>query len=97
MLLFFPEANEVKEQVKDYFEALASATGGKLAIEDHDRFVDAELAGKYKVTKDGVIVIVARHGRQGEVADDRGRHRHREGAQGREQAAQLRSRSEHAC
>jgi len=58
VLLFFPEANEVSEQVKDYFEALASAVGGnKIAIETHDRFFDAELAGKYKVTKDGVIVI----------------------------------------
>lgn len=58
VLLFFPDPNEVKEQVKDYFEQLASASGGKLTIESHDRMVDAELAGKYKVTKDGVIVLV---------------------------------------
>jgi hypothetical protein len=58
VLLFFPETNEVKEQVKDYFESLASFSGGKMSIETHDRFVDAELAGKYKVTKDGVIVLV---------------------------------------
>ena len=58
VLLFFPDPNEVKEQVSDYFEALASSSGGKLTIESHDRFVDAELAGKYKVTKDGVIVLV---------------------------------------
>jgi len=57
VLLFFPDANEVREQVKSYFEALASASG-HLTIEAHDRFVDAELAGKYKVTKDGVIVLV---------------------------------------
>lgn len=57
VLLFFPTTNEVKEQVKDYFEALASASG-RLQIEEHDRLVDAELAGKYKVTKDGVIVLV---------------------------------------
>src|SRR5262249_18515575 len=57
VLLFFPTSNEVKEQVRDYFEALASASG-HLQIEEHDRFVDAELAGKYKVTKDGVIVLV---------------------------------------
>jgi hypothetical protein len=57
VLLFFPDPNEVKEQVKDYFQALASATG-KLQIEEHDRLVDAELAGKYKVTKDGMIVLV---------------------------------------
>ena len=57
VLLFFPRANEVKEQVRDYFDALASASG-HMQIEEHDRFVDAELAGKYKVTKDGVIVLV---------------------------------------
>jgi hypothetical protein len=53
VLLFFPDPNEVKEQVRDYFEAL-----GHVTIEEHDRFRDAELAGKYKVTKDGVIVLV---------------------------------------
>jgi hypothetical protein len=58
VLLFFPDPNAVKVQVQDYFESLASSSGGKLTIESHDRFVDAELAGKYKVTKDGVIVLV---------------------------------------
>jgi hypothetical protein len=57
VLLFFPATNEVKEQVKDYFEALNRASG-HLAIEVHDRYANAELAGKYKVTKDGVIVLV---------------------------------------
>jgi hypothetical protein len=57
VLLFFPATNEVKEQVKDYFEALNSASG-HMQVEEHDRLVDAELAGKYKVTKDGVIVVV---------------------------------------
>ena len=65
VLLFFPPANEVKSQVRDYFEALSSAAPGKLIIEEHDRFLDAELAGKYKVTKDGVIVLV----RQKQVDD----------------------------
>lgn len=58
VLLFFPDPNEVRNQVQDYFEALAAASGGKMSIERHDRFMDAELAGKYKVTKDGVIVLV---------------------------------------
>jgi len=57
VLLFFPDPNEVKDQVRDYFETLASAAG-HMSIEEHDRFRDAELAGKYKVTKDGVIVLV---------------------------------------
>jgi hypothetical protein len=55
VLLFFPTSNEVKEQVRSYFDALTST--GKITVEEHDRFVDAELAGKYKVTKDGVIVL----------------------------------------
>lgn len=58
VLLFFPDPNEVRDQVKDYFSALGSSAGGKLVVETHDRFFDAELAGKYKVTKDGVIVLV---------------------------------------
>lgn len=57
VLLFFPASNAVKEQVRDYFDALASASG-KIEIEEHDRFVSAELAGKHKVTKDGMIVLV---------------------------------------
>src|SRR5262249_18106531 len=57
VLLFFPEVNEVKNQVRGYFEALATATK-KLGIEMHDRLTDAEIAGKYKVTKDGVMVFV---------------------------------------
>lgn len=56
--LFFPEANEVKEQVTDYFEALASATG-KVEVTHHDRYGDAELAGKFKVQKDGIIVLAS--------------------------------------
>jgi hypothetical protein len=57
VMLFFPDPNEVKEQVKSYFENLASASG-HIQLEEHDRMVDAELAGKYKVTKDGMIVLV---------------------------------------
>jgi hypothetical protein len=44
VMLFFPTSNEVKEQIRGYFDALYSASG-KLQIEDHDRFVSAELAG----------------------------------------------------
>lgn len=53
VLLFFPDPNEVKDQVRDYFQSL-----GHVTIEEHDRMKDAELAGKYKVTKDGTIVLV---------------------------------------
>jgi hypothetical protein len=57
VLLFFPAVNEVKAEARNYFEALASTTG-KVTIEEHDRMVAAELAAKYKVSKDGSIVLV---------------------------------------
>lgn len=57
VLLFFPDPNEVKSQVLGYFQALATASG-RLAVEVHDRLADAELAGKYKVVKDGTVVLL---------------------------------------
>ncbi len=55
--LFFPEANEAKEYVTAYFETLAASTGN-VQIASHDRLAESELAAKYNVTKDGVIVLV---------------------------------------
>jgi hypothetical protein len=55
--LFFPEANEAKEYVRSYFETLQSSTSN-VEITTHDRLADAELAQKYGVSKDGVIVLV---------------------------------------
>ncbi len=66
VLLFFPAVNEVKAEVRTYFDALASATG-KLTVEAYDRMVAAELAAKYKVSKDGVAVIV--RGDKSEIVD----------------------------
>jgi hypothetical protein len=57
VLLFFPPANDVAHQVRDYFSTLASSSG-HMTIEEHDRLEDAELAGKYKVSKDGEVVLV---------------------------------------
>ncbi|MBP6633674.1 MAG: Gldg family protein [Kofleriaceae bacterium] len=57
VLLFFPQGNEVKVEVEGYFEGLAKSTG-KVEVEAHDRMVSAKLAGDYKVTKDGTVVIV---------------------------------------
>jgi hypothetical protein len=57
VLLFFPPANGVKDQVKGYLDALASATK-KLAVEQRDRLSSAESANKYRVTKDGTVVFV---------------------------------------
>ncbi|HTJ40728.1 MAG TPA: Gldg family protein [Kofleriaceae bacterium] len=56
-LIFFPEVNEVKTQVKQYFDALSSATDGKLTVEIHDRQAERTLASHYKVTKDGTVVL----------------------------------------
>ncbi len=55
-MLFFPDTNEVKDQVKAYFDSLHGASS-KLEVEEHDRFADADLAALHKVTKDGVVVL----------------------------------------
>jgi hypothetical protein len=66
VLLFFPSANGVKDEVTTYFASLASSSG-KVQIEEYDRYVSAELAAKYKVTKDGVVVMV--RGEKSETLD----------------------------
>ncbi len=57
VLLFFPAVNGVKDEVATYFSNLAAASG-KVQLEEYDRYVSAELAAKYKVTKDGVVVMI---------------------------------------
>jgi hypothetical protein len=54
--LFFGDGQEAQIYVRNYFEQLASATG-KVEIFTPDRRGDAELASKFKVSKDGVIVL----------------------------------------
>lgn len=49
VMLFFPQLNEVRTQITDYFESLARS--GKLTVTAHDRYVDAALGDKYKVPK----------------------------------------------
>ena len=56
-MLFFPDNHEVLNYVKGYFDQLASDTDGKLTVSVHDRFAEADLAAKYKVTRDGIIVL----------------------------------------
>jgi hypothetical protein len=56
VLLFFPDVNEVREQVYGYFDSLASKTGN-VEIEQHDRMISSELAEQYKVTAEGTIVL----------------------------------------
>jgi hypothetical protein len=56
-LLFFPETNEVKREVKDYFDALSAKTNGKLSVETYDIEIDRTLAEHYKITKNGTILL----------------------------------------
>jgi hypothetical protein len=57
VLLFFPEVNEVKDEVSSYFRSLAKLTG-RLEVETYDRMVSPKLAKEYKVSKDGTVVLV---------------------------------------
>jgi hypothetical protein len=61
VLLFFPSVNEVKDEVRAYFSGLADATG-KVAIEEKDLVIDRTDAGKYKVSKDGAVVLIRGEG-----------------------------------
>lgn len=54
--LFFPEINEVKNQMRGYFKALAEATGN-LELEVHDQLLAAKLANEFKVNENGHVVI----------------------------------------
>ena len=58
VLMFFPEVNEVGEEVRGYFQELGRLTGGKVQIERYDRLVSAQLAQKYQVQRDGTVVLV---------------------------------------
>ena len=55
--LFFPAVNEVKDEVRGYFDELASRAGN-VEVQDMDRMVDAEQAKQYRVTRDGMAVLV---------------------------------------
>lgn len=57
VLLFFPQPNEVGEEVNGYFQELARQTN-KLQIRRLDRVRDKKEATEYKVSKDGTIVLV---------------------------------------
>lgn len=54
--LFFPEINQVKNEIRGYFEALADATGN-VTIEERDFILDAKLAKQFKVSKNGTLVV----------------------------------------
>ncbi len=55
--LYFPPVNEVKDEVRAYFDELARTTK-KVEIKEVDRMVEAKLAEEHRVQKDGTIVLV---------------------------------------
>ena len=54
--LFFPEINEVKDQVRNYLDELARATG-KVSIAEYDRFADPEAAADFNARNDGELFL----------------------------------------
>jgi hypothetical protein len=56
VLLFFPEVNEVKSEVGNYFESLAAATGN-VQLSYYDRMAAPTVAKDNKVTTDGTILL----------------------------------------
>ena len=56
VLLFFPPANEVKDQVLGYFRALDAAVDN-IQIEQHDRLAAPEIAEEHNVIQDGTIIL----------------------------------------
>ncbi len=54
--LFFPEVNEVKDQVRNYLDELARATG-KVSIAEYDRFADPEAAADFNARNDGELFL----------------------------------------
>jgi hypothetical protein len=58
VLIFFPEVNEVADEVEAYFRQLNAETGGKVAVERHDRVASPGLAKELKVNVDGTVVLM---------------------------------------
>ncbi len=57
VLLFYPEVNEVKDEVQRYFRSLASSVGN-IEVETHDRMIEPTLAREHRVTSDGTILFI---------------------------------------
>jgi hypothetical protein len=66
VLLFFPDVNQVADEVENYFRQLNAATG-KVLIERHDRTLSPTLANKHQVRADGTVVLL----RGAEDADEK--------------------------
>lgn len=56
VLLFFPEANEVADELMSYFHEL-EGVNPLLSVRRADRLLDPDLARKNKVRNDGVVLI----------------------------------------
>ena len=56
-LLFFPHANEVLAEIESYFDELASESD-KFRFRQIDRAMEPKLAEKYRVSKEGTVVLV---------------------------------------
>lgn len=54
--LFFPDVNEVKDEVVRYFRQLEE-DGGSLRIVEYDRMASPQVARDYSVTSDGTVVF----------------------------------------
>jgi hypothetical protein len=61
VLLFFPQVNEVKDELRAYFTELGKATG-KVSIEEHDLVLSRAVADQHKVSKEGAVVMVRGEG-----------------------------------
>lgn len=70
VLLFFPDVNRVKDEVRGYFEALNRQTGN-LIIEEHDRMMSPVLAKAHSVRDDGTIVIIREKDGSDDAAADK--------------------------
>ena len=54
--LFFPEVNAVKDEVRNYLDELARATG-KVNIAEYDRYADPEAAADFNARSDGEVFL----------------------------------------
>ena len=63
VLLFFPSVNEVLTEVRSYFNLLEGKSN-HLEVKLVDRALEPELAKKYRVSKDGTVVVVRGEARQ---------------------------------
>jgi hypothetical protein len=55
--LFFPPANEVKEEVESYFDDLKKESAKLVEVQNYDRDVDPQKAKELGVSGNGIVVI----------------------------------------